>query len=397
MDYKRYENESDEELIYRVCQDKDKIGSWQQVADILNELLHTEYTESKFRKSYQAFQKMLIGNQSKFVDFDEQKKELEELRESIQNERYKLQATKIEKRRYDRQDSRFDLFFENVEKAKERLEPPTLMPTYDIDNDKESVVGMGDIHYGAKFKSKNNEYSRNICKERFEELLGTLSIYIQDNQLSKIKILNVGDTIQGILRMTDLQINDIPILDCVVEISRLLATFLNELSAYCEIEYYHVPMANHTQIRPLGSKASEIATEDLEKVIINYISDLLIANGRVKIYSDLEKDYIDFKAFDFDCVALHGHQVKNAKDIIKDLSNVHRKFYSYAFLGHTHSANEIIVGEEKNNNIEVLTIPSFIGSDPHADSLNVGSKSMVKIYEFDRIHGHIGSKYIILN
>ena len=48
--YKRFENETDEELIYRITSDKELIGSWQKVADILNELLGTNYTESKFRK-----------------------------------------------------------------------------------------------------------------------------------------------------------------------------------------------------------------------------------------------------------------------------------------------------------------------------------------------------------
>ena len=197
--------------------------------------------------------------------------------------------------------------------------------------------------------------------------------------------------------MTDLQINDIPVVDAVVEISRLIAEFLNELSASCNITYYHVPKANHSQIRPLGSKASEIASEDMEKIIVNYISDLLKNNSRVTVKSNLEKDYVDFKIFDFECTSLHGHQIKNIKTTVKDLSNINRKWYSYVFLGHTHSANEIIVGEENHNNIEVLTIPSFIGSDPYADSLFVGSKAMVKIFEFDRVYGHIGSRYIILN
>ena len=41
--YKRFNGESDEELIYRITGEKDQIGSWQDVADILNELLGTEY------------------------------------------------------------------------------------------------------------------------------------------------------------------------------------------------------------------------------------------------------------------------------------------------------------------------------------------------------------------
>lgn len=66
MKYKRFEGESDEELIYRVTGEKDIIGSWQDVADILNELLGTEYTESKFRKQRQTFDKMLVANQKKY-------------------------------------------------------------------------------------------------------------------------------------------------------------------------------------------------------------------------------------------------------------------------------------------------------------------------------------------
>ena len=92
IEYKRLPDESDEELIYRVTCDKDKIGSWQDVADILNELLGTEYTESKFRKQRQVFDKMLSANRSKFVDSDSQMKELNLKLDAIRKERIKLQT-----------------------------------------------------------------------------------------------------------------------------------------------------------------------------------------------------------------------------------------------------------------------------------------------------------------
>ena len=66
-----------------------------------------------------------------------------------------------------------------------------------------------------------------------------------------------------------------------------------------------------------------------------------------------ERDYVDVKIFDFECFATHGHNIRDTKGVIADMSNRNRKFYSYAFLGHTHSANEIIVGEEEFNNKEV--------------------------------------------
>ena len=397
MDYKRYDMETDEELIYRVCSDKDKIGSWQAVADILNGLLGTEFTESKFRKQFQAFEKMLEANREKFVDGDTQLEEIKLATETLKKERLKLQATKLSESRYDRQDSRFELFYENIKDAIIRLEQPKLIRTSINESDTQYILGFGDIHYGATYKSVNNEYSREECKRRFGVLLSYMEEFIKSENISHLKIINVSDTIQGILRMTDLQINDIPVVDSVVEISRILAEFLNELSASCSIEYYHAPQANHSQTRPLGSKASEVATEDMERIIINYVSDLLSNNDRVEVITNFEKDYVDIKIFDFECFATHGHKIKDVKGVISDMSNRNRKFYSYAFLGHTHSANEIIVGEDEFSNKEVLTIPAFIGSDPYADSLFVGSKGMAKLYLFDRKYGKIMSKNIFLN
>ena len=50
--YKRFDDETDEELIYRICKDKDKIGSWQNVADVINELTGNDYGESTYRKNW---------------------------------------------------------------------------------------------------------------------------------------------------------------------------------------------------------------------------------------------------------------------------------------------------------------------------------------------------------
>ena len=61
------------------------------------------------------------------------------------------------------------------------------------------------------------------------------------------------------------------------------------------------------------------------------------------------------------------------------------------------NSNGIIVGEENSNNIEVLTVPSFIGSDPYSDKLMVGSKAMAKMFVFDEKYGHIEDKNFILN
>lgn len=110
--YKRFENETDEELIYRITGEKEQIGSWQAVADILNELLGTEYTESKFRKQRQAFDKMLAANQSKFVDSDTQLREIEIQKRELEKAKVKLQTEKLEYSRWLREDARDELITE---------------------------------------------------------------------------------------------------------------------------------------------------------------------------------------------------------------------------------------------------------------------------------------------
>lgn len=384
-------------MIYRVCSEKEKIGSWCDVAEILNNLTNNNYNESTYRKRYQYFMDMLEANQKKFADCDAKIEELNRVKDSLQRERYKLQATKLEITRDTRQDSRFELFYENVREAIKVLPLPQFTARPLEKKKTKYVVGFGDIHYGANFTSENNVYSRAECKRRFDVLLSYLKDFVQENGISNLTLLNVGDDIQGLLRLSDLQINDIDAVKCVVEISQIIAGFLNALSEFCDIDYYHVSASNHTQTRNLGSKASVLAGEDLEKVIANYIHDVLINNTHVTINFDMSKEYIDFKVFNFDCTAEHGHRISNLKTFLKDKCNLRRKFYSYAFIGHTHSSKEIIVGEENKNNLEVLVVPSFVGSDPYSDTLNVGSKAMAKIYEFDELYGHIGSKNIILN
>ena len=56
-----------------------------------------------------------------------------------------------------------------------------------------------------------------------------------------------------------------------------------------------------------------------------------------------------------------------------------------------------MVGEADGHNVEVIALPSFIGSDPFSDKLLKGSKSMAKLFEFDGTRGHIGTQNFILN
>lgn len=396
-EYTRLPNETDEALILRICRDKDFIGSWDDVAVVLNRLLGANYRPNTYRNNFQSY------NKFRQVDLEKSEssllEEIKEQRRELEKEKIQIQTANIERNRIDRAESRHKMYYQYVGTAIQSLPMPDFRPLYsDFENKVEYLVTLADVHYGANFKSENNEYSPAIAKERFEYLSARIVSFVHSHKLRKIHIVSLGDLVQGVLRVSDLKINDSSVVKAVVEISRLVALFLNEISAYVMVEYYHSPTANHTQIRPLGTKASEIADEDLEYVIGNYIKDLCANNDRITVHlADEGKQYIEIPIFDYEIVAMHGHQIKNIETSVRDMSMLKRTFIDYLILGHFHNGKEIPSFESSCYDTEVLVSPSFIGSDPYSDSIMKGAKASVKIYGFDEIYGHTETHKIILN
>lgn len=326
-------------------------------------------------------------------------KELDKKLADIRKERIKLQTANVERNRVDRSLSRQEMYYEYVGSVINSLPLPDFKPIFGEENREVNyLVGLADIHYGATYKSVNNEYSPEIVQERFEYLTSRLIHFIQEKQIYRLTIVSLGDLIQGVLRLSDLKINDSSIVKATVEICRLIANMLNKLSAYTNIIYYHTPSANHTQIRVLNAKASELADEDLEYLMGNYIHDLCINNERIAVKLANEgEDFVEVYMPGNEIIAMHGHQIKNVETAIKDISILHKKFYDTVLLGHLHNGKEIPSHEGVLGDAEVLVSPSFVGSDPYSDKIYKGSKACVKVYGFDKLYGHTETYKIILN
>lgn len=371
---KRLENETEYQYIVRVCGYKDKYGwTWTQVANVLNHELQREYDESSYRKKYQNYKNL---NESL----------------TMQEEKYKVSAVKGELNRMLRQKSRFEFFYENVGREIQTLPPPsTVCNVIDdaCDVDKEYVLTIADIQCGAEFDLEYNSYSLSEVQRRFDVLLSKIrSWLIRNGCVRRLHVVSLGDTIQGILRLTDLKLNETSVVSATVFVARALAGFLNALSSYVYIEYYHTPTSNHSQIRPLGSKASELASEDIEYIIGNYIKDVLKDNKRININLNFGSDYIRVPIFNFNVVALHGHTIKNVETALKDLSDMHGVLLDYILIGHFHNGRVIAGNERNGHDTAVLMCSSFQGTDPYAyNKLGKSSKAACQLFEFDKQDG----------
>lgn len=395
--YKRFEGESDDALIFRITGEKDKIGSWQDVADILNDLLGTNYTSSAFRKKRQYFDVMFKANESKWAESQEQIDKLEQKILEMKVERQKTQAINVELNKNLRKQSRFELFYENVAKEISAFEVPQFEYHNRMNNSKEYVIALTDIHCGANFSTDTNSYSFEEMKKRFETLYCESVKFVREKELDRIKVLCLGDVVQGLIRLNDLSLNESSVVHATVLVAQTIAEFLNSLSVHCHVDYYHTPSANHSQVRYLNSKASELASEDVEYVVGNYIKDVLVRNPRVEVHTNFGYDYIEMPIFDFDTIALHGHTINNIESALKDLSFHKKKFYSTVFMGHFHAGKSITVGQLGNATCEVVICPSFVGDCPYSDKIMKGAKAASCIYGFDKEYGLTETYKIILN
>lgn len=325
--------------------------------------------------------------------------ELDDKISELRKERIKLQTANIERTRLDRSESRQEMYYEYVRDAIVALPLPDFKPIseYTIHN-VNYVLGLADVHYGATFTSVNNQYSTEIARNRFEYLTGRIIEFIQEKNVNTLSIVSLGDLIQGVIRINDLKINDSSIVKATVDVCRLIALMLNKLSEYVNIVYYHTPSANHSQIRVLNAKPNELADEDLEYLMGNYIHDLCANNERITVRLAKDGDsFIRLSVPGNEIIAMHGHQLKNIESAIRDLSILHKRYYDCVMVGHLHNGKEIPSHEGIIGDAEVLVSPSFVGSDPYSDSIFKGAKAAVKIYGFSKLYGHTETYKIILN
>ena len=403
MEYNRLDNESDKDLINRICSEKDSIGSWQDVANIINNILGTSFTESKYRKNFRLYSEGYNDSQAKVAE--EHNDDLEKKLNEIKKERIKLQTLNIERNKIDRVEARKELYYEQIGNMITALPSPVFDIEYDseiaeIENNIEEsyLLTIADIHSGAIFKTEYNEYSPEIMIERFEYLTERIINFIKKHKCKVLYIVGLGDFIQGCIHMNDLKINDSTVVKATVQVSQVMTQFLNNISKYAHIYYYHIISSNHSQMRYLGTKASELMGEDMEYIIGHYIKDSLINNKNIDVYVDEEaSDYKEIEILNYRIIAMHGHQIKDINTILNTISSKKNRMVDYVLLGHQHSHKVITGNDGCTYDTEVLVSPSFIGSDPFADSIMKGSKAAVMIYGFHEYEGHNETYKFILN
>ena len=403
--YKQKENEDTIPYLLRLAEikieEKPDDLDWSDIAEYCNFNCHYDSLRKALQpKGYGAYEiykylkdKMVSEN----VSDDKVLNELEMKKIELQKEKVKIQTLRIELNKLIRQDARFELFLDGIKNSIDTIKVPKFQEFILENGNKVGLLGISDIHFAKKFESVNNSYSRKICYERMNLLLSEVINLIADRDIKYLHIVNGGDNIEGLLRVNSLKVLETGVIDSVIEFSKMMTEWLNQLSNYIPLTYHHVISSNHSEVRFLDTKAGQFPDEDLEKVIIHMIAGSLRDNNRINI-PIYTTDYAYFNINNKNIFVCHGHQFKGKKiaDIVKELQILHRINIDLLVLGHFHHENILTVGENQNGNIKVILLPSIMGSDPFSDTLLTGSCSGATLIEISNKKG-LTTTEVILN
>lgn len=354
--YKRFENESDEELIYRVCSDKDLIGSWQDVANILNELLGTEYTESKFRKQFQAFNKMLNANRGKFTDSDEQIKEIEVQKRELERKKIQFRDERNAWQKQNYADARVE---EKLDKLEDELTSlgKTNFDTHNtisIDSDNDMLIILSDLHIGQTFDSIFGKYNTDIAKDRLNQLLNEVLSIRDLHNSRKCYVSLQGDLISGNIHKSIQVTNRENVIEQVKNATELVSSFCYELSLHFENVFLSNVSGNHTRIE---RKEDAIHDERLDDIISWAVELSLkhIDNFHV-LHRNIDTGIADIDIRGKSYIAVHGDYDGFNKSGVQNLC-LALGFVPYAItFGHLH-----VCSVDETNGVKMIRGGSLAG------------------------------------
>ena len=397
VNLKKEDNENTNEYIWRMCDYKDK-GlldlNWEQVGELINkELFGSDEelyrTSSAYRKPYQyakdfyddVFKKRMYSYDNEAI------KKMDDLKRDIQKERIKLNTTRVEYNKWLRENARDELIVEEICKSISNLSPLE-KPAY-IQNKystKEYCLVFGDEHYGTEFELTDllgniiNSYSPEIFEKRMWDLFYQVIDIIKKEDINILNVYSMGDFSDGCLRVSQLMKLRYGVIDGTIKYANFISNWLNELTKYVRIRF-QMTDGNHTELRMLGQPKGTFVEDNMGKIVKEFIKIRLednnnftfIENPTGYIYDNLAGNVI---------LGIHG-ETRSLEKTLKDLSAIYNTQIKYLFAGHLHHSKL----EEIGVNSEVINIPSIIGIDPYALSLNKTSNASAKLFIFEEGKG----------
>lgn len=361
--YVRLENEQDDELIYRVCKDKELIGSWEDVKDILNDLLGYDYGESTYRKKYAAFCKMFEANRSKFVDSDSQVKALRDEQRRLEIEKIKFRDERNAWAQQNRIQARAEAKLDNIEQALMnfgRINFPEHKRSDSKNVDRAMIIMLNDLHIGQTFDNFFGKYNTEIAERRMAQLLDEVKEIAQRHGCGSCIVSLGGDNCSGNIHKTIQVTNQENVIQQIKKAAEIVTSFCYELTQIFDIVKLVAVDGNHSR---LDKKEESMHDERLDS-LVPYCVNLALAhldNFQYLDSANIDSGIAMFNVFGNYFLSVHGDYDDFTKNGVNNLITMVGLIPKYILFGHHHTCSV-----DEANGIVMIRGGSLVGTgDQH--------------------------------
>ena len=291
----------------------------------------------------------------------------------------KMRDLRNEMSEIHRAQARSEALREAVEEAAGKLPPIRVeaLPTPQSSG-KTLVLCMGDFHFGAEWTVKGlygetlNRYNPEIFAQRMAELLGQVATILAKEGITDVALLMCGDSLDGMLRPSQLMKLRWGVVESCIRFAEYMSAWIGELSRIAHVRVFNVD-ANHTELRPLGSRRGDFNNENFEKIITWYIAERLKENANVEVDAESEAmKRLDVQGFSF--LVTHGTDIKHMENAAKQAMLLYNERIDFLICAHKHREQGAIFGYTDSGNSMVIRVPSICGMDDYAQRLGYGGK-----------------------
>lgn len=387
----------------RLCRNKDLYEiTWDTIASLINKETGDKFGESKYRKWYASYRE---GYEDSTCERDASSQAIDEslLKQfELQKEQVKLQSVRHEFLKRNREKGRQELFESQIiEAASKARNYPIPKVFINKKSDKKTfVLPVADMHYGAEFEVRGlkgerlNKYNVQEFEKRMWHLLQDVVTINDKEKINHVHLANLSDSIDGILRMSQLQSLELGVVDSVIGFSEFMGRWLNELSKYMTIDY-HSTQGNHTEIRHINSKRGDFPHENTEKITTWYLSGALKENKNITIHKNKHLCFVDILGNH--TLFTHGQDEKKLENSLKDYMLMYQQSIDTLITGHLHHEHEKTIGFNGQKNVRFIQVPSICGIDEYSMKLKKTAKAGTKLMIFEQDKGRVASFDIVLN
>lgn len=334
--FKRLKDEDENAYIWRVCDNKDLIGTWQDVCNLLNSELNHDYNESWYRKMYQSFMTMFNAIKDKYVG-DEQIHLIEQKKQELIKERCRLNDERVAYNRALRNDARLEDRLDKLETALLDFGKENYVShlNNNVQSDNDLLIILSDLHIGQTFDSFGGQYNTDIAKQRMckylDEIIVLKNIYNSENCYVSLQ----GDLISNSIHKTIAITNQENVIQQIKKASELVTMFVYELSKHFKKVAVTSVSGNHSR---LDRKEDALKDERLDDIVIWYMKAALneVDNIELKL-NNIDNTFAEMEIRGKKYINVHGDYDSFSKMGIANLSMM-LGYFPYAItFGHLHT------------------------------------------------------------